>query len=529
MPKRGKDSQRRKVRSPEKLEAATALTEKRDLPAKLEVILRDAVDALSGNAGIVALWNEKERRFVEGATYGLDPRSVERLRPLLGEAVPDLATSKQSYDHLSRLAPTAHVPATTTGQLQDPIIALPLDVAGNRIGLMYVLRPYFAESFRSADQRVLSSFTDQVAISVQNARLAYQLAEERYKIEYILESSADGILTLDSERRILSYNASMERLTGWKKGETIGKHCFEFLKLVDSQGADVCQTRCPITGRTDGFVYLDGMITTKDGQNVEVGMGYSVAHSPSGELLPTVVNVRDVSRLRQLERMRATLLATVSHELQTPISIIKAYASTLGRPDIQWDEQTIKDKVCAIEEESDRLSELVSKLLYTARLDSGEYSLNKLLLDLPQEARKVTKRLSEQTEIHKLEVDFPPDFPPVSADPVKIEVILTNIVDNAMKFSPQGGTITIKGESSENEVLVIVADEGIGVPLRDRDRIFDRFYRIEDDSTKSTRGTGLGLYISKTLIEAHGGQIWVEGEPGRGSRFTFSLPMEDSG
>jgi len=110
MPKRGKDSQRRKVRSPEKLEAATALTEKRDLPAKLEVILRDAVDALSGNAGIVALWNEKERRFVEGATYGLDPRSVERLRPLLGEAVPDLATSKQSYDHLDRIEMLAQLP-----------------------------------------------------------------------------------------------------------------------------------------------------------------------------------------------------------------------------------------------------------------------------------------------------------------------------------------------------------------------------------------------------------------------------------
>jgi signal transduction histidine kinase len=182
----------------------------------------------------------------------------------------------------------------------------------------------------------------------------------------------------------------------------------------------------------------------------------------------------------------------------------------------------------AIEEESDRLSELVSKLLYTSRLDSGEYSLNKLLLDLPQEVQKVAKRFAAQAESHSLEVDFPPDFPPVSADPEKIEMILTNLVDNAMKFSPQGGTITIKGESSENEVLISVADEGIGVPLRDRDGIFDRFYRVEDDSTKSTRGTGLGLYICKTLIEAHRGQIWIEGEPGRGSRFTFSLPMEDS-
>jgi len=268
------------------------------------------------------------------------------------------------------------------------------------------------------------------------------------------------------------------------------------------------------------------MTTTKDGQNVEVGISYSLGHSPSGEPMPTVVNVRDISRLRQIERMRATLLATVSHELQTPISIIKAYASTLGRPDVRWDEQTIKDKVHAIEEESDRLSELVSKLLYTSRLDSGEFSLNKLLLDLPKEAQKVARMFAARAEIHSLEVDFPPDFPPVSADPEKIEVIMTNLLDNAVKFSPQGGKITIKGESSENQVLISIADEGIGVPLRDRDRIFDRFYRVEDDSTKSTKGTALGLYICKTLIEAQGGRIWVESELGKGSRFTFSLPIE---
>ena len=220
------------------------------------------------------------------------------------------------------------------------------------------------------------------------------------------------------------------------------------------------------------------------------------------------------------------LLATVSHELQTPISIIKAYASTLGRSDVHWDEQTIKDKVHAIEEESDRLSGLVSKLLYTSRLDSGEFSLNKLLLDLPQEVRRVAKRFAGRTEMHKIEIDFPPDFPPVAADPEKVEEILTNLLDNAIKFTPRGGTITIKGEVSENEALVTVADEGIGIPLRDRDRIFDRFYRVEDDSTKSTRGTGLGLYICKTLIEAHGGRIWVEGELGKGSRFTFACLLK---
>jgi len=525
MTKRGKGSKSGKAISLEKIEPLAAPPEETDFHAKLMSILSSTVATLGGNAGIVALWNEKERRFVEGASYGLNSRGLERLCPLLREAIPDLATSKQSFDRLSQLAPDLHVSATTADQVQDPIIALPLQMAGKMIGLIYVLRPHFAESFSSSDQRVLSAFADQVAISLQNARLASQLAQERYKMESILESSADGIMTIDPERRILSFNASMERLTGWEKGEAVGNHCFKVLRLRDSQGADLCQIRCPIAKGTEGSSSLDGIITTKDGQNVDVGMNYSLVRSPNGSRLTTVVNIRDITRLRQIEDLRSALLATISHELQTPISIIKAYASTLARSDAEWSQQTIRDKLQAIEEESDRLSELVSKLLYSSRLEAGDLSLNKLLLDLPNEAHKVSKRFVGLTEIHKVEVDFPPEFPPVLADPEKIGEVLTNLVENATKFSPQGGTITIKGETSGNGVSVTVADEGIGIPLRDQEQIFNRFYRVDANSARPTQGTGLGLYICKTIIEAHGGRIGVESELGKGSHFTFTLPI----
>mgnify|MGYP001093534657 CR=1 FL=1 len=525
MVERGNHSKSEKPVSQERVEPSAAPADEIDFQVKLMAILSNAVDAVGGSAGIIALWNERERRFVEGASYGLDSKAIDKLRPLLGEAIPDLAASRQSFDRLSRLAPDLYVPATTAEQVQDPIIALPLEITGKMAGLIYVLRPYLAESFSSNDLRMLSAFADQVAISVQNARLASQLAEERYKIESILESSADGIMTIDPRRRILAFNAGMERLTSWKREEAVGKYCFEVLGLRDGLGTVICQTNCPIAQEVEGFVGLDGIITTRDDQKVDVGMSYSVARSPSGELLPTVVNVRDVSRLRQIENLRSTLFATVSHELQTPISIIKAYASTLARTDAEWSQQTIRDKLQAIEEESDRLSVLVSKLLYTSRLESGAFSLNRLLLDLAKEAHKVAKRFAELTEIHKVEVDFSSEFPPVLADPEKIGEVLTNLVENAIKFSPQGGTITIKGETSGDKVLVTVADEGIGIPLRDQERVFDGFYRVEDSSAKPTQGAGLGLYICKTLIEAHGGQIWVDSEVGKGSRFTFSLPI----
>ncbi|MCX6000854.1 MAG: ATP-binding protein [Chloroflexi bacterium] len=129
------------------------------------------------------------------------------------------------------------------------------------------------------------------------------------------------------------------------------------------------------------------------------------------------------------------------------------------------------------------------------------------------------------TAIHELQVTFPHEFPPVFADPERIVEVLTNLVDNAVKFSPQGGRIEIGGQVSGGEVFITVADEGIGISRRDQEQVFERFYRVDDSSARPTQGTGLGLYICKMLVEAHGGRIRVESEIGRGSCFTFTLPM----
>jgi len=495
-----------------------------EFETRLASILSDAVNMLGGNAGIIALWKEEERRFVEGASYGLDSRDIDKLRPLLRYAIPELASSRDSFDRLSRLAPNLQISATTTKEVQDPIIALPLEIAGKMYGLIYILRPYSEDSFSSDDQNIFSAFADQVAISVQNAFLLSRLAEERYTMESILENSADGIMTIGPKFNIVSFNVSMERITGWKSEEAIGNDCFKVLKLKNSRGEGICNTHCPIYKGIEGFISFEGTITTKDDREVDVSLSYSVACLPTGEFLPTVVNIRDISRLRQIENLRSSILATVTHELQTPISIIKAYAGTLTRDDVKWSKKTMIDKIRAIEEESDNLSNLVSKLLHTSRLESGSYSLDKLPLDLSREVRRIVKKMTILTEIHRVYIDFPSEFPTVQADPEKIEEVFVNLIENAIKYSPRGGKIVVKGKILGDKVLVSIADEGIGIPLRDQEQIFDRFYRVEDISTEPIRGTGLGLYICKTLIEAHGGEIWLESRIGEGSRIIFSLP-----
>ena len=341
----------------------------------------------------------------------------------------------------------------------------------------------------------------------------------------VLEQSADGIMAVDRLRRISLFNPALEHLTGIAREQALGRPCFEVLRVSDSHECTICDEACPVLHGQSGTFDVEGSIATAEGHKVGVDLHFSVRCSPSGKLRDAVVNVRDAAKLHQVDHIRSVLLALVSHELQTPIAIIKAYASTLARADAKWSEDVVREKLGAIEEESDRLSRLVSRLLYTTQLEANAVSLNQMLVDLPKESQRVARRLAELDETHELLVSFPGDFPAVMGDPEKISEVLTNLIENAMKFSPQGGTITVEGSVVGNEVEVSVADQGIGISETEQQRIFERFYRVSESGTGSVPGTGLGLHICRILIQAHGGRIWVESRPGEGSRFTFTLPL----
>ena len=341
----------------------------------------------------------------------------------------------------------------------------------------------------------------------------------------VITHSADGIMALDADRLIRVFNPALERLTGLERGSVLGRPCHEVLQVLDIQGARLCETVCPVARCDAGTYDVEGTIATSSGQKLAVDLNYSVLCTKSGSLKAAIVNVRDLGQLHQVNHIRSVLLASVSHELQTPISIIKAYANTLARADARWSEETVRDKLKAIEEESDRLSRLVTRLLYTSRLEAGAISLNPMVIDLAKEAQRVALRLAETDETHEILVSFPGDFPPVMGDPEKIDQVLMNLIENAIKFSPQGGPVTVEGSVSGDEVFVAVADQGIGIGARDRDHLFDLFYRATDSTARQFPGTGLGLHICRNLVHAHGGRIWVDSEPGVGSRFTFTLPI----
>ena len=501
-----------------------------DLEATLELILKNAVNALGGGAGLVATWNEAEHRFVVSASYSLEANTLAQLQTILSEIVPDLAGSKKSFSLLSELRPDLALPYSDKRERQNPIIALPLQIGGKGVGLIYVLRPINGASFSKVDQPILSSFAEQAAIAVQNAKLAYLLAEEKRRVESVLENTADGIMDIDSNRRIISFNKAMEKLTGYDREEVLGKECFRVLALRDWENNNLCHKQCPMMASSEegGSVFeQEGKIQAKDGQSIDVAMAYSIIRSPEGKPINAVVNVRDISKLREIEHLREVLLSMLGHELQTPLSIIKGYSSTLAREEGKWDTGELRQGLKVIEEESDRLSQVMNKLLLASRVSVGALTLEREPVQLSSLASKVVRRLQTMTGIHTFEVDFERDFPSVVAEPDLMEQVLSNLVENAVKYSPRGGTITISGRREGKQVRVTVTDEGIGIPMGKQEDIFQRFHQVDSGATRESRGVGLGLYICKSIIEAHGGSIGFTSRFRKGSKFSFTLPLEE--
>lgn len=229
--------------------------------------------------------------------------------------------------------------------------------------------------------------------------------------------------------------------------------------------------------------------------------------------------------LRELDTMRTEFLANVSHELRTPLAVIKGSANSLLQPDVIFDEQTRRDFLVSIDRDADTLTRLVNDLLMMSRLEAEALEVTKKPHTITKVIESIKDRLDTLTTRHRLRIDISEGIPPVAVDEGRIGEVFTNLVENAVKFSEDSTSITISANLNENEVIVSVTDEGIGIPDDLQQKIFERFFQGENRKNGRRKGTGLGLSICRGIIEAHGGTIWVESERGKGTKFSFSLPV----
>jgi two-component system phosphate regulon sensor histidine kinase PhoR len=235
----------------------------------------------------------------------------------------------------------------------------------------------------------------------------------------------------------------------------------------------------------------------------------------------------DITEIRSIERMKTAFVSTVSHELRTPLTSIKGFISTLlaDEDGDYYDQETQREFYHIIDMECDRLTRLISDLLNVSRIESGHaLDLNPKPVNLAQLIEKVVTVQRSYTDKHEFVVDIGPGLPLIVADEDKVDQILTNLTNNAIKYSPRGGRIKISAAANGGAARVSISDEGMGIPKEHLPKVFDRFHRVDNRDTREVGGTGIGLYLVKHLVEAHGGRIWVESEVGKGSVFTFDLP-----
>lgn len=496
------------------LEISRALTQELDLEKLLERILRISIEMLAGQAGIIALKEPEGWRVA--AAHGIAPAFLSYLTPLLAEENVRELDVRELNRMLKELTYTASM-----GLLNGTGLALAAHESV--IGVIFIFRNY-ADVFTPNDRIILQSFANQAAIAVYNAQLYGQVSYEKQRLDALVDSAADGIIILNADLTVERVNDAFERIYGNTHDQLDHRHHDSIIRWIrDPQGQTLQEAIAngwPLT--PNATLYVEGDLDREFPSPLPVGVTYAPLLSPDGKLRNIIVSVRDITHFRTADEIKATFISIVSHELRTPVALIKGYASTLRRDDAKWDKRTISESLSVIEEEADRLGKMIDDLLDASRLQAGGLTLNRADVPLPALTGRIIERFSTQSDKHKFVTDFPEKFPVVLADETRIEQVIMNLISNALKYSPDG-EITIKGTVRPEQVIVCVSDQGPGIEAKDLPHIFDRFYR-SSKAVKQTKGAGLGLYLARAIVEAHGGRIWADPKPDSGARICFSLP-----
>ena len=382
------------------------------------------------------------------------------------------------------------------------------------------------QPFTEQDISFLSTFADYASLGIERSRLRYTIVREKHESETLIQASANGILVVDGRGRVIDMNPAMERLAGRTLREAWGEPCCDVvgcqLKEQD-EGPDT--TVCPLRlseARDRGF--LEYELHTRDGRTIPVEASYGLTRDEDGHLDRLIMVFRDLSSQKEMDRMRAEIVANVSHELRTPLALIKGYASTLLSPQVGLDEAETRRFLENASFAADRLGRMIDDLLCASRLETDQLRLRPEQFDLRQVVEQVAAWFKPHARERHLAIDLPQVGLPVWADPDRTEQVMVNLLTNAIKYSEPGSSITVRGQPMGDQpyAVVHVSDEGQGIAAEQLPRIFDRFYTAGE----SKDSVGLGLYICKRLVEAMGGKIWAVSEVGVGSTFSFTLPAQ---
>jgi PAS domain S-box-containing protein len=488
------------------------LTSELDPAAVLDEVVQQAPELVNADAGAFRLLEGEELVVTaadgEGADAALGSRSS--------------AGGWLSGDVVQSGAPVALARAGDDERLRslDPMLQsghsafLGVPVAGAEGATVGVLAVYASvpREWREEEIEALLAVAASTSAALSNAELYQRVALERERSVAILANIAEGIVAVDRDGKVVLWNSAAETITGVPASLALGRAPVDVLQR---------SLEAPEGIRGDVLVPI-----TRGREEVWLSVTEAVMRDPLGAVAGRIFAFRDISGDRLVEQVKSDFVSTVSHELRTPLTSIYGFAETLLRQDVMFGEEERQTFLRYIATESQRLTSIVDTLLNVARLDTGDLQVDLAETDVRDVVGQVLDTVSAaDVNGHRFVVDLPDEPLAAKADPEKLRQVCAILVDNALRYSPDGGTVTVGAARRQDTVEVSVQDEGIGIPQSDQDQVFRKFYRGSDAELRAgAGGTGLGLFIARGLVSAMGGRIWVSSQEGEGSRFAFELP-----
>jgi PAS domain S-box-containing protein len=413
--------------------------------------------------------------------------------------------------------PSAEVDVSLLGGVEaHSAMCFPLRARKQPVGAVTVVRTEPGSAYGADDLALLEDLAGRIAIAVDRVRL-YREVEERADAARVLAHVADGVLLIDRGGTVRLWNPAAEAITSIPAGEVMGRPAVEAIPGWQDAADSVPVSSSPDPGHDEVVVPIE----TERGER---WISISGVRFFGG----TVFAFRDLTDVRHLEEVKADFIATASHELRTPLAAVYGAAQTLLRHDFALDEVGRERFVSLIADESERLGRIVNEILLANQLDAGRLDIQFEPFDAPE----LVERVVEATRAYappsvSVEYTVADHLPRVAADLDKVRQVLVNLVENAIKYSPDGGRVEVGVEPRGETIRFRVRDEGLGIPPGEQERVFEKFYRADPHMIRGVGGTGLGLYICKELVGRMGGRIWVESNGDKGSTFYFELPVAE--
>ena len=522
------------------LETSAAVVSTLDSRLVLNRILEQVERLLNIQMCAILALDEKHGVFRAQASRGLSKRYTENLsispqEPLsvtlsaIRSGEPIQISDTEEDNTFAAIRPRARAEGYRS------VLAVPLNTKHAPPSALLVYRPD-PHIFTKRELNLLTSFANHAAMAIENAALYarsdMRLREQTRRLEALIQSLQDGLVMEDLRGTVLYANRRTGEILEMPVEEIIGAPGSQFTEKLLSQlttkdeeqrEKTIRLVKAALTGEGLRRVELENITNRKVSHLV---LRIFDVTDADGTPIGRGQILRDITRDREIDRMKSSLISTVSHELRTPLAAIKGYVTTLLAEDVAWDNLTQREFLEIISSESDRLSKLVNDLLDMSRIEAGNLDVNRVECSLEEIVHRAAERAVPAPK-ERLVVNLPPGLPSIYVDSQRIEAVLRNLIENAAKYAGDSSPVTISASILGEDLIVRVQDGGPGIPAEHSDRIFESFYRLESDLTHMAHGAGLGLAICRGFVGAHGGKIWLESQT-KGTCIAFSLPLSQT-